>query len=334
MGFGVVGVGLMGERYARILAAHPDCVLVAVADLDPTRGHAVASTLGCEALDPESLITHPYIDAVCVCTPEDTHAAVAAAALKAGEDVLVEKPLAASSADARRIVDAARRSGRLATVGHLLRFEPHYHAVFRRLQTGAAGDLLYAYAWRESMRAAGARYASRSTIPMHLMVHDIDLLRWYSGSDVASVQAGSASAPATRSTGGPAEAVTAILEFSNGMVATLMHSWALPSTSPSPLRAGLRIVGTKGEVEVDLTRPAAAFTHADGHAHELTEYFFELETGQIAGCLRSQIEHFVRCVRTRVAPLVTLEDGLRAVEVAEAILQAASGARKVTLART
>lgn len=289
--------------------------------------------LGCEPCDTGVLIARSDVDAVCVCTPEDTHVDIATAALRSGKDALIEKPLAPSVAGARQICNAAQASGRLATVGHLLRFEPHYHAIFRRLQTGVLGDLQYAYAWRESTRAAGTRYVTRSTIAMHLMVHDIDLLRWYSGSEVTRIQAAAAHPGAQHTGPGASEAMTAILEFSNGMTATLVHSWALPSTSPSPLRTGLRIVGTKGEAEVDLTRPAPAFAHVDGHSHELTEYFFELETGQIAGCLRSQIEHFVQCVKTRAAPLVSLEDGVRAVEVAEAVLHAASGAGEVVLAR-
>jgi predicted dehydrogenase len=82
---------------------------------------------------------------------------------------------------------------------------------------------------------------------------------------------------------------------------------------------------------VDFSLPAASATTEALHTHLLTEYFAELPTGQIAGCLRAQIEHFVRCVATRTSPLVSLSDGLRAVEIAEGIQQAITGARDVTL---
>jgi myo-inositol 2-dehydrogenase/D-chiro-inositol 1-dehydrogenase len=163
------------------------------------------------------------------------------------------------------------------------------------------------------------------------MVHDIDLLRWFSGAEVRRVHAASPRcATAEVEASGPG-AVSAVLELTNGMTATLVHSWVLPLHTPSPLRAGIRLVGTRGELAVDFSLPAASATTEALHTHLLTEYFAELPTGQIAGCLRAQIEHFVRCVATRTSPLVSLSDGLRAVEIAEGIQQAITGARDVTL---
>jgi UDP-N-acetylglucosamine 3-dehydrogenase len=321
----------MGERYGRILAALPACELVAVADLDVSKAHTLAAQLGAESCSTDALIARPDVDAICVCTPEDTHAEIACAVLVSRKDLLVEKPLARSSAEAHRIAAAAEASGRIATVGHLLRFEPHYAAAYQRLQAGSIGALLYAVAWRESTRASATRYVSRSSVRMHLMVHDIDLLRWFSGAEVLRIQAACPNAPSPGSGAGGAEAVTAILEFTNGMTATLVHSWALPSSTPSPLRTGVRVVGKKGEVGVDFSLPAVTVSGETGHTHLLTEYFTELPTAQLAGCLRSQIEHFVHCVAARTAPLVSVNDGLRAVEVAEGIQQAIEGQLHVTL---
>jgi len=110
-------------------------------------------------------------------------------------------------------------AGGIAAVGHLLRFEPHYAAAYQRLQSGSVGEPLYALTWRESTRASAATYISRSTVPMHLMVHDIDLLRWFSGAKVSRIQAACPRVPerGTGTDGG--EAVTAIFEFTNGMTA-------------------------------------------------------------------------------------------------------------------
>jgi UDP-N-acetylglucosamine 3-dehydrogenase len=310
----------MGERYGRILSVLPSCHLTAVSDLDTSRATSLAAQLGTESCSVDALIAREDVDAICVCTPEDTHVDIGMAVLAAGKDLLVEKPLARSSTEAQRIAAAAGASGRIATVGHLLRFEPHYAAVYRRIRAGSIGSPLYAFAWRESTRISADRYVDRSSVPMHLMVHDIDLLRWFSDAEVQRIQS---AIPSPAVTGGHGqEAVTAILEFSNGMTATLIHSWALPVSTPSPLRTGIRIVGTKGEVAADFTLPAVAVAGEDTYTHVLTEYYAELPTGQLTGCLRSQIEHFVHCVATRAAPLVSLHDGLRAVEVAEGVQRA------------
>jgi UDP-N-acetylglucosamine 3-dehydrogenase len=321
----------MGERYARILAALPDCTLVAVSDLDRSRAQTVAGQVVCEVDSADALLRRADVDAVCVCTPESTHVDIACAVLAAGKDLLVEKPLARTAAEARRIATAAADAGRIATVGHLLRFEPHYAAVHGRIQGGALGDLQYALAWRESTRASAARYVSRSSVPLHLMVHDIDLMRWFSGAEVRRIHAASPRSVTAEGEANGSEAVSALLEMTNGMTTTLVHSWALSSHTPSPLRAGMRLVGTRGELAVDFSLPAVSASTEEMHTHLLTEYFAELPTGQFAGCLRAQIEHFVHCVATRTSPLVSLRDGLRAVEIAEGIQQAVTGARDVML---
>ena len=133
----VVGCGHLGAIHARLLAARPDVELVAVVDPVAESRDRVASTHGCRPLaEPGDL--PGLVDAVVVAAPTGLHAVVSLPLLEAGIDLLVEKPIAATVEDARAIVIAARRRGRVVAVGHVERFNPAWReAAARARRTGA-----------------------------------------------------------------------------------------------------------------------------------------------------------------------------------------------------
>src|SRR5690606_37788978 len=119
----VVGVGAFGQNHARVLAGLPEAELVAVVDANEIRAKEIAAKYGCEAFsDFRELIGKA--DAACVAAPTVSHAEVGVALLKAGIDILVEKPLAASLEAADELINAAANSERILQVGHLERFNP------------------------------------------------------------------------------------------------------------------------------------------------------------------------------------------------------------------
>src|SRR6266545_5250537 len=127
---GVVGVGRMGQLYARIAAELPATELVAVCGQRPEPVAEVAGRLGVPSYAGgayrQMLAEHPEIDAVVVATPEWLHLEPALAAIDAGKHLLVEKPIASTVEDAQRIVDAAEAAGVTLMVCHQLRFDPRY----------------------------------------------------------------------------------------------------------------------------------------------------------------------------------------------------------------
>src|SRR2546425_10459270 len=142
MRVGVIGVGSMGQNHARVYSEIAD--LVGIADPDVKAGGAASNRFNVSYYTDAAHLFKEELDAVSVCVPTEHHAKVALAAIKAGGSLLVEKPLAATVADATPIIGAAENAGVTLAVGHIERHNPAIAVVKRHLQEGQYGDLVTA----------------------------------------------------------------------------------------------------------------------------------------------------------------------------------------------
>lgn len=210
----VIGAGHLGQHHARIYASLGGCVLTTVADIDPGRAAAVAGRHGVPALDDYRRMLEPGapgIDAVSVAVPTESHLKVALPFLERGVAVLVEKPIAASLAEADTLIDAARRSGAPLGVGHTERFNPAVEALLERAR---------APRFIEAHRLGV--FAPRSLdidVVLDLMVHDIDAALALVGTAVRSVEAVGVNALTPR-----VDIANARIVFQGGCVANLTAS--------------------------------------------------------------------------------------------------------------
>lgn len=185
LGVGVIGTGVMGAEHARILqeetrGAH----LAAVCDADPAR----AAVFGASSFtDPVALIRSDAVDAVVIASPDATHAALVRECLAAGKPVLCEKPLAATTAEARAIVDAEVALGRrLVQVGYMRRFDPTYEELLAARLDGTLGQPVILH---NIHRNVSAPDWFRGAMPLtNSFVHEIDISRWLLGSEMVSGQ--------------------------------------------------------------------------------------------------------------------------------------------------
>ncbi len=228
---GVLGVGHFGRFHALKLAAR-GC-LAGVHDTDPARAAAVAAELGVPALGAEALIAAS--EAVVVAAPTRFHHALAMRAIAAGRHLLVEKPLAATMAEAEEIAAAAQARGLVLQVGHIER----YSAAIRALRDSGAGRGALAY---EATRVAPFRpRALDVSVVLDLMIHDLDLVLALADAPLAEVRAVGA-----RVMSGHPDFAVAQLGFANGAAATV---------TASRISAGferrLRVLGPEGEMRVD-----------------------------------------------------------------------------------
>jgi predicted dehydrogenase len=320
----VVGCGHLGGIHARLLAGREDAELVAVVDPVPEMRERVATAHGCRPLaEPGELVG--LVDAAIVAAPTGLHSAVSLPLLASGIDLLVEKPLAATVEEARAIVIAARRHGRIVAVGHVERFNPAW-------RTAIAGIGLPLFV--ESVRQAPFTFRSMDVGVVHdLMIHDIDLVLSLEPGRLEHVEAQGIVA-----TGGHDDAVRARLSFSSGLVADLTASRISPV-----LRRSLSMWAVEGMVnvdfnakQVDVVRPAAAvrdgrFVATDVPPAEraaLKERFFteilpiERVAVPEANAIACEHDDFLEAVRTGRAPLVPASAGAAAVELAARVLDA------------
>ena len=179
----VAGCGGLARRYhLRALSRMPGVRVVAVADPDPSaRGHAARTTGAAAYADPYQAILRPDVDAVVVCAPPAAHADLAIAALEAGRHLYLEKPIATSSADGRRVAAAAASSGTVTAIGLAYRFDPLYDRARALLGEGVIGTLReVSTAYHEPGRPG------RGGALVDLGVHHLDLLTWLTGETLAA----------------------------------------------------------------------------------------------------------------------------------------------------
>lgn len=317
LGCAVIGTGVMGASHARVWAEMPLTRLVGVYDLDPERTARVAADLNCHAFASlHEAVSRADVSVVSVCTPDCLHVEPTLAAIKAGKHVLVEKPLATTTADADALIEAAGAAGIKLMVGHILRFDPHYAVAQARAREGAIGDLIYAFARRYNVLASGRRIVPHSTVINFLGIHDLDAIQWISGVPIARVFAtGSSKLLADR---GARDVIVSLLDFANGACGCLEALWVNPEGVVSTLDARLELVGTEGRLDVRVAHDGVLLSSPEATSSWDVTYSPEVQ-GRLAGALRTQLEHFALCVLRDEEPAVSNADARSAVAVAEAI---------------
>ena len=206
----VIGVGHLGQHHARILAAMPDADLVAVVDTKPDRAAEIATKHATAALTDHSSLVGT-VDAVTIATPTASHVDIALPFIDAGAAVLVEKPMAASLAEADQLVATAEARGTILAVGHTERFNP---------AVAAAVPLVSSPRFIEIHRLG--TFPERSLdidVIFDLMIHDLDILLAIVGPEVVSVEAIGVNVLTPR-----VDIANARLRFASGCIANLTAS--------------------------------------------------------------------------------------------------------------
>ncbi len=318
----VVGVGHLGQHHARIFAGIPGVELVGVADARPEQARAVGEKFGARAFDDYRDLLDK-VDAVSIAVPTMLHRDVAGAFLERGIAAMVEKPLAASFAEAEALVELARKGSALLQVGHIERFNPALSAL-------AGMNLVPRYVTAERL----STYTFRSTdigVVLDLMIHDIDLLLAMVAAPVRSVSAVGVSV-----FGGHEDIANARIEFEDGCVANLTSSRASFQAARK-----MRLYGAEGYASLDfatkqgtLIRPSEKLRRGEieltgldmSQPAVVKERIFgtilEVDKVQTEGPepLALELEDFIQAVRGEKQPEVSGDDALRAMRLADQVL--------------
>jgi predicted dehydrogenase len=292
----VVGAGQFGLNHMRVAAQSERAQLAAVVDADASRAAEASARFGCPVLELAEL--PGKIDAAIVAVPTSAHAATGCTLLESGIDVLVEKPIAPDLASAGRLIEAARTNGRVLQVGHLERFNPAVVAL-RKIATLP----LFFEIHRMSV------FTPRSLdvdVVLDLMIHDLDVVLDLVGQPPEEIRAAGISVLSQK-----VDIANVRLAFPGGCVANLTAS----RVSTERVRK-LRLFQPSQYISLDYARQDAGVFEAGRQ----TGIGFGALPIVKAEPLALELEHFFECVQTRSRPLVSGEDGCRALEAALAIL--------------
>jgi predicted dehydrogenase len=335
----VIGLGAMGANHARVYSEMEGVELAAVADVDPARVEQATRRRATHGYgDYRRLLDEERIDLVSVAVPTAMHLDVAADVIARGAPLLVEKPLAGTLDEGRKIADLARSAGVMLTAGHIERFNPAVVELKRRVQAGELGRVLQVHARRIGPFPARVRDVG---VVLDLAPHDIDVMRFLLGSEITRVHAETEQ----RINTDHEDMLIGTLRFANGVVGLLDVNWL----TPTKIRE-LSVLGERGMFVVDyLARELTFFENADSRGRpshtddQPADWAAHHMKGVSEGAvhriaiekrepLRVELESFARAVRDGSAPDVSPEDALAAIEVAEALVRSARDGAAVELA--
>ncbi len=317
LGAAVIGLGMMGQRHARVWAELPATRLVSVYDIVEERTGEVARELGCDAARSlEEALTAADVDLVSVCTDDQSHLEACVTAAEAGKHVLVEKPLATTLEDCDAIIAACEAAGVKLMTGHICRFEPRYVRCRDAVTAGEIGEPVQVFARRNNILPSGRRIGPRTSVAFFLGVHDIDLIQWITGERITRVHAEATSKVLADI--GADDTIMTVFRLEGGAVGALETCWVIPEGSPNSLDARLEVVGTRGRVAARVGSEEFEQYSAERAQRLDIVYWIEMH-GHAHGGLRRQLEHFAECIIEDREPAISPAEARSAVAVAAAI---------------
>jgi predicted dehydrogenase len=300
----VVGAGYLGRFHAQKYAGLAGCALAGIADPSPEVRARLAAELGVAVhADHRELLGR--VDAVSVATPTALHHPIARDFLLAGAHVLVEKPITTTAPEARELIALAAANRRVLQVGHLERFNPVIVAV--------AGELRKPRFVESNRLAPFKARGTDVSVVLDLMIHDIDLIEHIVQSPIASIDA--IGAPVFTD---EIDIANARIRFENGCVANVTASRISMKSERK-----LRVFQSDSYLSIDLqqkllTQVRRPDVIAQGATPSVAVEERSFEQGD---ALLAEIESFVAAIREGTRPVVSGEDGLRALETATRITE-------------
>jgi len=299
----VIGAGFWGKNHIRVLSELPQAELVAVCDIDKQRAKTIGKKYNIKSYtDSKDLYRKEQFDAVSICVWSTGLFQKAVEALNAGKHVFVEKPMASRVAEAEKIVEIAESEGLHLTVGFIERFNPAVRRLKKSIEEGKIGSPVSATVkrvskWPERIGDIG--------VVKDTAIHDIDLMRFIFEEDPITVYARAGRLRHKRFE----DYTQVMLAFPDGKSAFLEANWL----TPYKVRR-LTVTGSEAIITVDyITQEITIETSSQ----TLTPRYEWEEP------LKLELQHFVDSVLNNNAPMVTGLDGVKALKIAEAILESA-----------
>ena len=315
----VIGVGSMGRNHARVYAEMEDVQLIAVADVDQAAAVRVANIYGVRAYaDYRMMLEAEPLDLVTIAVPTRLHREVAEEAAAHGVHLFVEKPLAGSVEDAQAIIDAARSAGVKLGVGHIERFNPAILQLKVELDAGRLGRMFQLHARRVGPFPPRVEDVG---VVFDLATHELNIMEYLANARVVSLYAETEREIHEQHE----DLLSGVIKFDNGVVGVLDINWL----TPTKIRE-LSVIGERGMFRVNyLTQEL--YLHENSFFSENWESAVAL-MGVSEGRtikyeikrkepLKAELESFVEAIRQDKPPAIGGEEGLRAVFLAQKLVE-------------
>jgi predicted dehydrogenase len=346
---GVIGTGSISDAHLKAYSHNANARIVAICDLNEARARQVASKYGADKTysDYNALLADPEIDAVSICTWNNTHAPISIAALKAGKHVLVEKPLCRTVAEALEVEKAVHASGKQLQVGFVRRYDSNVQMLRKFTDGGEFGHLYYAKA--SSLRRLGnpggwfADVERSGGGPLiDIGVHVIDLCWYLMGRPKATTISANtykklgnrsnienlsfykaADFDASKNT--VEDLANALIRFENGASLMVDVSFTLHAKKDE---GSVKLYGDKGGIEID---PALVIVTEKHNTILNIQPQTDSEGFHFESAFQNEINHFIDCVTKGEKPISPVEDGVEIMKILCGIYESAAKGEEIRL---
>jgi UDP-N-acetylglucosamine 3-dehydrogenase len=309
---GVIGLGWFGEIHCETIAGIPNLELAALCTRRPERLAEQAKKFGVKKTytDYRDMLADKDIDAVSIVTMWDQHTDPTTDALAAGKHVFLEKPMASTVADCKKIIAASKKAKGILQIGHICRFNPRYRMAKQAIDEGRIGKIV-ALSSRRNIPAAWTPTILEKIGPIvGDAIHDTDIMLWFTGDTVASAYAQTVS---VRNLKYPDIGQT-MYRFKGGATATLETVWCMPEKTPFDIDERMSIIGTEGIIHVQDTFPNLGIVDKT-RLHSPDTTYWPMFDGVRGGALRAEFEYFANCALKGITPAIGRpEDAAAALE--------------------
>lgn len=333
----VVGLGLQGMHHVKAYDYLLNTELVAVCDLNEARAHEVAEDFHVPGVytDFAAMFQQEALDVVSLCTPDPYHLAPALAACGAHVNVLLEKPMATTTEEARQICRAVEEAGIALMVNYANRWQLPTLNAKGALDRGELGKPRSAYCRMINPISVPtgmiAPWVKQTSLAHWLMSHSIDRVRWFLGGNGKRVR--------TVGTWGvlqglgidKPDTIHATVEFDNGTVGVLDAWWILPNSMPLVGGSLFTLVCERGYVEVDNNMPVVKMATEKGYSYPGV-WAGDIH-GSPAGTMFEAVKHFADRVYQGKSPIMDQRDGLEVTKISCAVVESLESGKEVEIAQ-
>lgn len=324
---GIIGYGIMGQLHHQACMQYPGCEVAAVCNRS-TDKLEIAKDRGAKSVftDYREMLKQQDLQAVIVALPDRMHLEATVDCLRAGCDVLLEKPMATSLDESVEMRKVAAELKRKLMVNYSFRWEKDLQCLKNAIDQGSLGELKYLLLRVSDIRAVPLQWLSwggESSPSEFLLPHSIDLARWLSSQEIERVYALQGDGVLKSKGLDTHDFMVALCEMSGGLKLCLETSWILPDTHPTPVDFYLELQGSEGTFRLD-RKETGIESYLSEKAQRPITWMYTLSDGKNVGFFFDSVRNFLEWITGEIdEPMSTVDDGVRGVAVLEAILKSA-----------
>ena len=325
--FAMFGAGRIARVHGQTLTEHPDVSLEFVVDPVAEAAEAVAKDFGAQVTDADSVFANKDIDAVLICSSTDTHADLLEKSARAGKAIFCEKPVDLDTSRAKDVAQIIKECGVPCFIGFNRRFDPTFQSLWDQKKEGRIGNLEQLVITSRDPSPPPASYVKVSGgLFRDMMIHDLDMARWMLGEDPVEIYAtGSCLVDPEIGEAGDVDSAHVIMKTASGKLCHINNSRRAAYGYDQRIEA----FGEKGMLQAGNHRASEVrFVGDEGDTIEKPLFFF-LERYMPA--YRRELQEFVDTLLKGQEPTATIEDGVRALELADACVESMKTGKAVRL---